>query len=208
MAKIGSHSNARQLAPYYLFFFPALLVAAGQSRLTRQRWWQGLGLGAMVSTAILLIIAREHPLFPAKTIVAVLKKESVAQKFVSKIDKSFYYWDSTRTAVANPLKEKIPPAERVVGYATIFGYCEPGLWFPLGSRTVERVLPDTTPGELFRKNIHYILIGDEFFSVAKDRNIQGWLNDYHGELIDQMTYYYGPTGPIRTLYLVRLLHDS
>ncbi|HEV2330199.1 MAG TPA: hypothetical protein VGY56_15560 [Verrucomicrobiae bacterium] len=77
----------------------------------------------------------------------------------------------------------------------------------MGSRTVERILPETTPGELFQKHIHYILIGDEFFWLAKDRNIEGWLNDYDGQLIDQMTYYYGPAGPIRTLYLVRLLHD-
>jgi hypothetical protein len=207
MAKVGSHSNARQMAPYYVFFFPALLVAAGQSRLTRQRWWQIIGLGAMLSTAILMIIAREHPLFPAKTIVATLKKASVAQTFVAKIDKSFCYWDSTRMVVANPLKEKIPPAERVVGYATVFGYCEPGLWLPLGKRTVERILPDTPPEEIFRKNIHFILIGDEFFGVARDKNIRGWLSEYHGQLIDQMTYYYGPTGPIRTLYLVRLLRD-
>jgi hypothetical protein len=205
MAKVGSHSNARQMAPYYVFFFPALLVTAGQSRLTRQRWWQVLGLGAMLSAAILLIIAREHPLFPAKTIVAALKKASVAKNFVSKIDKSFVYWDSTRMVVANnPLREKIPPDQHVVGYATIFGYCEPGLWLPLGSRRVERILPDTTPVELFQKNIHYVLVGDEFFGVAKDKNIEEWLNDYRGQLIDQTNYYYGPTGPIRKLYLVRL----
>lgn len=204
MAKVGSHSNARQLAPYYVFLFPALLAAAGQSRLTCQRWWQWLGLGAMVSTAILMIIAREHPLFPAETIVAALKKAPVKQTFVSKIDKSFHYWDSTRTIVADPLKEKIPPAEHIVGYATIFGYCEPGLWLPLGGRTVKRILPDATPAELFQSNIHYVLIGDEFFGVARDKNIESWLNDYHGQLIDQTSYDYGPMGPIRTLYLVRL----
>lgn len=205
MAKVGSHSNARQLAPYYVFFFPALLAIAGQSRLTRQCWWRVVGLGTMLSTAILLIIARERPLFPAESIVAALKKASVGKSIVSKIDKSFYYWDSTRMIVANPLKSKIPPAEHTVGYATIFGYCEPGLWLPLGSRTVERVLPDATPGGLSGKNIHYVVIGDEFFGVTRDKNIEAWLNDYHGQLVDQTTYYFGPTGPVRTLYLVRLL---
>jgi hypothetical protein len=204
MAKVGSHSNARQMAPYYVFFFPALLVARRQSLLTRRRWWRVLGMASILSTAVLLIIAREHPLFPAESIVAVLKKSPVDQTFVAKIDKSFYYWDSTRIVIANPLKDKIPPTEHVVGYATVFGYCEPGLWLPFGSRTVERILPDMTPDELFHKNIHYVLIGDEFFDVARERNIEGWLNDYHGQVIDQTTYYYGPTGPIRTLYLVRL----
>jgi hypothetical protein len=204
MAKVGSHSNARQLAPYYVFFFPALLAGVGQSRLTRRRWWRVLGVAAMLSTAVLLVISREHPLFPAESIVAVLKKESVGHAFVAKIDKSLYYWDSTRMVIANPLKDKIPQAEHVVGYATVFGYCEPGLWLPLGSRTVDRMLPDMTAGEIFRKNIHYVLIGDEYFSVTKEKDIGKWLNDYHGQLIDQTTYYFGPTGPIRTLYLVRL----
>jgi hypothetical protein len=204
MAKVGSRSNARQLAPYYVFFFPALLVAAGHSRLTRQRWWQMLGLSAMLLTAILLVIAREHPLFPVESIVAALKRASGGQTFASKIDKSFYYWDSTRKVVANPLKDKIPPTEHVVGYATVFGYCEPGLWMPLGSRTVERILPDAAPDALSRKNIHFVVIGDEFFDVARDKSIDAWLGDYHGQLIDQMTYYFGPTGPVRTLYLVRL----
>jgi hypothetical protein len=106
--------------------------------------------------------------------------------------------------LANPLKEKIPTTEQVVGYATIFGYCEPGLWLPLGSRTVKRILPDMTPDELRVERIHYIVMGDEFFDVAKERNIDEWLNDYHGQVIDQTNYYYGPTGPIRALYLVRL----
>ncbi|HTV39229.1 MAG TPA: hypothetical protein VMF08_01530 [Candidatus Sulfotelmatobacter sp.] len=134
-----------------MFFFPALLVTAGQSRLTRQRWWQKLGLGAMLSTVVLLIIAREHPLFPAETIVAALKRASVGRTVILKIDKSFYYWDSTRMVLADPLKKKIPPSEHVVGYATFFGYCEPGLWLPFGSRMVERILPDTAPGELLQK---------------------------------------------------------
>ena len=58
---------------------------------------------------------------------------------------------------------------------------------PLGSRAVER-----------------IVIGDEVFGVAKDKSIDAWLNDYHGQFIEQTTYDFGPTGPIRTLYLVHL----
>jgi hypothetical protein len=75
---------------------------------------------------------------------------------------------------------------------------------PLGSRTVERVLPDATPVELGKRNIHYVVVGDEFFAVANEKTVQAWLNDYHGQLIDQTNYDYGPDGPVRTLYLVRL----
>jgi len=57
---------------------------------------------------------------------------------------------------------------------------------------------------LCEKGIHYIVVGNEYFEVSAEKTIEEWLNKYDGELIDQMNYNYGPTGPVRQLYLVRL----
>ena len=109
-----------------------------------------------------------------------------------------------RTVVANPLKEKIPPGERIVGYATVVGFSEPGLWLPPGNHAVERILPDDTSRELREKGIHYVVVGGEYFEVAAEKTIEEWLDKYDGELIDQIHYDYSPGGPVRQLYLVHL----
>ena len=53
MAKVATFENARQLAAYYILLFPAVLVSNGHSILVRKRWWQGLGLAAILLTAFL-----------------------------------------------------------------------------------------------------------------------------------------------------------
>lgn len=204
MAKVGSYQNARQLGPYYVFFFPLLFVGSGHSYLVRRRWWQWLGLGIMLFTAALLVLARNRPLFPAETVIARLKAAHPQSAFLSKVSDSYTFWSSMRNVEANPFKTNLPPDERVVGYATLVGFSEPGLWLSPGNRSVERILPDDTSKELREKGIHYAVVGDEYFEVAAEKTIEEWLNKYDGELIDQMAYDYGPGGPVRRLYLVRL----
>ena len=204
MAKVGSHANARQLGSYYVFFFPLLLVGEAHSYLVRQHWWQRLGLSVMLLAAILLIVSRSHPLFPAQSMLNALESRRPHSSFLSKIDQSYSFWTSMRALIVNPLKNEIPPGEQVIGYATVVGFFEPGLWLPFGSCKVERLLPGDAVEELKQRNIHYLVIGDEFFEATKEKTIEEWLNKYGGQLIDQTSYNYSPGGSVRQLYLVRL----
>jgi hypothetical protein len=204
MANVGAFQNARQLGPYYVFFFPLLLAEPRQAGVVRQRWWQWLGLGIMIFTAALLVLARNRPLFPAETIFTRLTASHPQSAALAKASEAYMFWTSTRNAENSPFKNLLPPDEPVVGYATLAGYAEPGLWLPFGTRTVERILRADTAGELRSKNIRYVVIGDEYFQTPADNAIEAWLTRYDGELVDQMSYDYGPGGPVRQLYLVRL----
>lgn len=203
MAKVGSHSNARQLSAYYVFFFPLLLSGARQSSLVKKRWWQWLALGTMALTALLLVAARNRPLFPAQATLRAFQAAFPQVSFWSKIDRSYAYWRSMRTVVSNPFKENIPVNEATIGYATVFGFAEPGLWLPWRQHTVIRLSPGEPVAALRQKGIRYIVVGDEFIGAA-GLAIEDWLKANDAELVSTTTYDYSPEGPRRQLFLVRL----
>jgi len=114
MAKVGSHSNARQLAPYYVFFFPLILTGAGHACLVRRRWWQILGWIVMSATAILLVVSRERPLFPAQSIITILKRSpapnipSVMPLFLATVNPGCgCRWGAVRLSEYSPMT--LPP---------------------------------------------------------------------------------------------------
>jgi hypothetical protein len=201
MAGVATFQNARQLAPYYVFLFPALLVSHGHATLVRMRWWQGLGLAAMVLTATMLVVARDRPLFPAKTILLPLKEKHPQWHFLSKA------WDSYACRLSvdqqrNAFQNEILPDERVMGYATVRGEEEPGKWVPFGCRRVERVLPDDSLLELQAKGIHNVLVDGSGLGLL-GMTIDDWTNRFNGTLIDSMNYEAEP-GVTETDYWVRI----
>lgn len=201
MARVATYQNARQLAPYYVFLFPALLAAQGHSALVRKKWWQRLGLAVMLLTAAALIVARDRPLFPAKTILLPLKEKYPHWRFLSKA------WDSYACRLAtdiqrNAFRNEIPASEKVLGYATVRGEQEPGQWLPFGQRRVERVLPDDSPRELQAKGIRYVLLDSSGLGLLQ-MTIGDWTNRFDGVLIDSVQYEAEP-GAMARDYLVRL----
>ena len=64
MAKVGTFSSARHLAPYYLFLFPLFLVKPGHASVVRQPRWQRLGLEIMLLAIIVVAGAGNRPLLP------------------------------------------------------------------------------------------------------------------------------------------------
>ena len=201
MAKAGTFDNARQLASYYVLFFPALLITGGHSVLVRKKWWQYSVLITMFLTAAMLVVARDRPLFPARTILLPLTEKHPEWHFLSKAWASYACRFSVEEQ-RNAFRDIIPANERVIGYATVRGSQEPGQWVPFGRRCVERVLPTDTPSELWNKGIHYVLVDSSGIGFL-NMGIGDWTNQFNGVLIDSVTYEAIP-GTTATDYLVRL----
>lgn len=203
MAKVGTFENARQLSPYYVFLFPALLVMPALEILRRKTWWQWLLLLVMLGTAVMLVTSRSRPLFPAQTLLAHFQNKYPQSERVAKMAKS-YALPSAYANNRNLFLKSIPPGESEVGFATTFGGSEVGLWLPLGRPGVERVLPEDNADQLRREQIHYVVV-DDLTLIAQEKTLAQWLVQYHGELIDQRAFYEDPYRPPVGLYLVHLL---
>jgi len=185
MAKNGSYQNARQLAPYYVFFFPVLFVNPGHLTLVRQGWWQRAGLLLMLFTAMLLVLAPSRPLFPAKTVIGGLQAKYPHSKFISQ---AWHYVSRVSGGeLRHFLRTNLPADETVVGYAAAYDADEPGLWLPEGQRQVERLLMDDTPERLRSLGIHYVVAESPFLLAANDTPEQ-WMNKYNADLVGQLTY--------------------
>ena len=202
MAEICSYEGARLLAAYYPLLFPLLLAGRGHSRLVRQPWWQWFGLLVMLVAAGMLIVSRDRPLFPEHTIIDKLEAKYPRAKIFSEIDAAYAAPRAIRNE-RNDFINDLPPGERVVGYATIGGAFEPGLWWPLGQRRVERVLPDDTPQALRARGIHYVMVEDVALD-AVGMTIEQWIRRYDGNLVDQVAIQQDRHRPPTRLYLVLL----
>jgi hypothetical protein len=200
MAKVGTYENARHLAPYYAFFFPVFLTETGQTQLVRQCWWQRFGLLVMLFTVAILVVSRNHPLLPARTILSQLKQKYPDSKLVARALFSFTAQSSTQTQ-RDFFATNLPADERLIGYAGNAG--EPPLWLPLGQRRVERVLAGDTPGQLRAQGIHYVVVeGDEL--VAEKLTVDQWLDKYDGQLVNQLAFTTEPDHPPHRVYVVVL----
>jgi len=204
MAKVGTFSSARHLAPYYLFLFPAFLVRPGLGKVVRQPRWQRLGLEIMVFTAIVVAGAGNRPLLPFPALAKMLHAKFPRNEMVT--DQYVRYADSDFVAVAarkNFLEQSLPPDETVVGYHPIVcDVDETSLWLPYGRRRVECVSPDDSPERLRGLGIHYVVV----HLSPREGSITNWMEKYHGSLAGQYTF---PNSSATTfappeLYLVHL----
>jgi hypothetical protein len=204
MAKVGTFSSARHLAPYYSFLFPLFLVKPGHAKVVRQRRWQLLGLEIMAFTAIVVAGAGNRPLLPLPTAWKMLHKKFPANELVT--DQYLRYADSdfvAATARKNFLDRSLPPDETVVGYHPIVCDAdEPALWLPYGRRRVECVSPGDPPESLHALGIHYVVV----HLYPQEGSITNWMEKYHASIVGEYTF---PNSSITTffppeLYLMRL----
>jgi hypothetical protein len=204
MAKVGTFSNARHLAPYYIFLFPLFLVKPGNANVVRQRRWQRLGLEIMALTAIVVAAAGNRPLLPLPALWEMLHAKFPKNGLVT--DQYTRYADSDFVAAAarkNFVEKSLPPDETVVGYYPIVcDVNEPDLWLPFGRRRVELVSPGDSAERLRSFGIHYVVV----HLYPRDGSITDWMEKYHAALAGQYTFP-NPATTIFTppeLYLVRL----
>jgi hypothetical protein len=204
MAKVGTFSSARHLAPYYVFLFPIFLVKPGQARVVRQPRWQRLGLEIMVLTILVVAGAGNLPLLPLPALWQALHAKFPDNELVT--DQHLRYAESDYAAAQARklfLAQVIPPDETVVGYSPVVcDVDETALWLPYGRRRVECVAPGDSPERLRLLGVHYVVV----HLLPPAGGITDWLEKYHGTLAGQYTFprMSGKKELPADLYLVRL----
>ena len=201
MAKIGTYQNARQLAPYYAFFLPCILVQPGHWHLVRRLWWKKLGLSVMLGTAALVVLSPIFPLWPACTVLAASERHYPDSKIILRI-RSFYSASEISRGQRQPFYETLPPNEQVVGYATSVQGLEPGLWRPF-YRRVERILSADTRRFLQQRGIRYVVVEEQFLSHA-NCTLGELLQRYDARLIDRLALSRGFNSKPQYVYLIEL----
>ena len=204
MSRVGTYENARQLAPYYVFFLPLILAQPGLAPLVRRRSWQILARATLLATAAILILSPVTPLFPVNTLLNRLALWCPRSAIVLRL-KSYYSTSEINREMRLAFRDALPPTETVVGYATDLEGLEPGLWRPF-TRRVERVLPDDSPQEIRRHDLHYIVV-DTFFLNLVRCNVDELLDRYHARLAGTLTLSGGWGRPPDHVYLFQLSDD-
>ena len=204
MAKVGTFENARHLAPYYAFLFPALLVSSSQSQVVRRPPWQRLSRVMMGVTVALVAASGDRPLFPAQTLFSALRAKFPDNEWISEecgryVDGGYRVTQARREY----LQSALPPGESPVGYyALMFDVDEPGLWLPYGQRSVVCVSPDDSSESLRAQGVKYVVANG---NALPQQSLDGWLRRYDASVVGQYTFHrpgYKPLGP--DLYLLRL----
>jgi hypothetical protein len=198
MAKVGTYQNTRIVASYYALLFPLLLVGAGQRALTFRCWWQWFLLSVMLFTVAWMAFLRGRQLVPA-TFMADLHARHPQVKILTVLND--YYASRLSVASNKFFLPKHHLGEAVVGYATTYGGCEPGMWFPLGTVRVERVLPEDGAVWFNFQGIHYVLVEDVALKAANE-TIEEWMHRQSGSLVDELVFTRDPGSPPGHLYLV------
>lgn len=203
LTKVGTFQNARLIAPFYVLLFTILLVSPGQASLVRRRWWQWLVLSVMGFTVLWQGFVRGREFIPP-SVVAYLSAGSH-----SKLLNAANGYYEARVSVARNLAftARHAAGENVVGYATICGSSEPGMWQPLGRRRVERVTPQDPPAAVRARGIRAVFVEDLALQEAGE-TLPQWLERFDARLVDELTFSRDPGAPPGHLYFVQLNGDS
>lgn len=208
MAKAGEAQNARYLAPYYVFFFPTMLVWRGHLRLVQKGWWRALVLLCMVSSACLVVVNTKRPLFPARTILANLAASHPKSHSIALLNRA-YSDTSSLSNLKQALDQTLPSDETLVGYAAVRNNeAEMALWLPMSSRRVERVVRTDTPLDLSERRIHWVVIQDAPSVDCPDLSV--WMKKYNATLVSDIPFHGHTMGQGDTMshvYVLRL-HNS
>jgi hypothetical protein len=184
MMMTASFAIVRYTAPYYPLLFPAVLAGAGHSNLVRRKWWQKCGLLLMASTAALLVVSPERPLFPVRAILTSLPQKYASTHAASSVQRIYATESLLHAGERNPFVKDLPPEESPIGYTSNGGLFEPGLWLPFGSRKVELVRVEDTREILLGRGVRYVVVEEALLALSGE-TIEQWLGRYHAELIQE-----------------------
>jgi len=154
----------------------------------------------MLFTVAWMAFARGRQIVPA-TLMADLHAKYPEVKTLAVLND--YYASNLSAASARRFLQKNNIYDGVVGYATTYGGSEPGMWFPLGTVRVERVLPTDGTAWFRSHDIHYVVVEDLALKTANE-TIAEWMQRQQGSLVGELIFKRDPGAPPGHQYLVHL----
>jgi hypothetical protein len=178
MAKIGSESGPRLIAAYYpLMIAGVLVMTALDGGWTRNRFYQLVGLAALLSAFPLVVLSPARPLFPVASVKACLGSLHVPGSMIGRYEEVYGVYGARFDGFSS-LKEYLPKTETAVGFMQTGNNPEASLWRPFGSRAMVEVTPELTREDLEGRQIHFIVIGkdalDTNYNIPIDELTSRW----------------------------------
>ena len=179
--KSGMTAPARLIAPYYPLILPLLLAGGGVSQIIRRRWWHWLTGAVLVMAFVVLIVAPDRPLWPAKTILSRLHEKLPDQHLIARALKVYTVYSQRSDPLAG-VRALLPPEAKTVGFIATEDDTDVSLWRPFGGRKVEHFNVDDPVEEIRRQQIQYVVVGG--FNLANhNTTFEAWLQKSGAKLV-------------------------
>jgi len=198
--KSGMATAARLIDPYYALLLPVLLVGAGPAQVVRRGWWRGLVGGALGLALIVLVLAPDRPLWPAKTILTKILARHPEQSSVARALQVYTIYSQRNDALAG-VRQLLPPDLKVVGFIGDGDDCDISLWRPFGRRRVEHFLLTDPPAQI-RRQVEYVVVGD-YILQTQHQTLPTWLQSAGAELVGRTNATLKVVVGPQTWYVVR-----
>jgi hypothetical protein len=156
--KSGMVTPDRLIAPYYPLLPPLLLMGAAQTQIIRWAWWKILVAMTLILAVIVLALAPDRPLWPAKTILLKLAARHPEQHLIARALNVYTVYSTRYDPLAN-VRALLPPEAATVGFIGAEDDCDVSLWLPLGGRRVEHFLASDPPERFRQAKIEYVVVG-------------------------------------------------
>lgn len=179
--KSGMVTPDRLIAPYYPLLAPLLLAGARQSQIVRRAWWRVLAGIVVFFAFVVLVLAPDRPLWPARTVLAKIAARHPENHPVSRALEVYTVYSRRSDPLAG-VRDLLPPDITTVGFLGAEDDCDISLWLPLGSRRVEHFLLSDPPSRFREKKVEYAAVGGlnlKLRGVALD----DWLEKTGAEIV-------------------------
>ncbi|MEI6352085.1 MAG: hypothetical protein WCP06_13385 [Verrucomicrobiota bacterium] len=199
MAKVGSESSPRLLAPYYVLVIAGiLLLAPGAPLVFRKNWWRTLaGLVALTALPI-TILTPSRPLWPAVMVFDKLAS-SFRDNALFQRGRTVYSIYRQRSDCLAPLRKYLPVSTKTIAFV---GQDDPetSLWRPFGARTVQGLTAFNEARITGQKIV--VCASEESVRVEFGRDVKQWITDTHGRVLGQEKLMTRASGSFQEWYVI------
>lgn len=179
MAKLGSESAPRLIAPYYPLLAATVLLLPGVTLLTRRRWWKALAIIAGLSALPGMVMTPSRPLWPALRVCQKITAAHPDNQLAARALSAYSVYRNRNDGLA-PLRKYLSPEDKTVGFLTADS-SEVALWRPFGQRRVAGITY-SNQAEIFSGKSP-VIASAEAIQIRFGKSLEEWLAGTSGHLV-------------------------
>ena len=182
MAKMGSESVPRLLAPYYPLLLAGGLLCPAVRPLLQRKWWRCLAVVAALSAVPALVLTPSHPLWPALTVLEKAAASHPGNRMLERAATVYAVYRDRNEALA-PLCRYLPKGESRVG---LLSDDDPqvALWRPFGTRQVMDWA--ALPGNGMETGTPRVVVASEDAVQSHcHTSVEEWVASNHGRIVGE-----------------------